>query len=107
MANAWHKVCADKDLPLEDVVGVVVEGKTYAVYRLKQGVFATDGLCTHEQACLADGLVQGGIIECPKHNARFEILTGKAVKRPAKTDLRTYPTKVEADTIYIQLEQET
>lgn len=92
---------------MEDVLGVTIEGKSYALYRLKEGVFATDGLCTHEQACLAEGLVQGGIIECPKHNARFEIATGKAVKRPAKTNLRTYPTKVEADHIYIQLEQES
>ena len=55
------------------------EGNTYALYRLGENEFAvTDGLCTHAQTHLADGHLEGGIIECPKHNGRFDVRTGGA-----------------------------
>lgn len=101
----WHKVCNTEDLEIDDVTGITVAGKVYAVYYLQSGYYATDGLCTHEQAKLFDGYVDGDIIECPKHNARFEIKTGKAVKRPACTDLATYPAKSEEGAIFIGLPQ--
>ena len=48
-------------------------GRTFAIYRARgRRYFATDGLCTHEQVHLADGLVMDNIIECPKHNGRFD-----------------------------------
>ena len=58
-------------------------------------IFATDGLCTHEQFHLADGLVMDDIIECPKHNGRFNYKTGEAKGAPVCVNLRTYPVKVE------------
>jgi len=64
--------------------------------------FATDGLCTHEKIHLADGLVMGTIIECPKHNGRFDYTTGKAKGAPVCVDLKTYPTRVEAGEVFIQ-----
>ena len=67
------------------------------------GFYATDGFCTHEEEILADGLVLGEIIECPRHQGRFHIPSGKAKSGPVCVDLRTYPTKVEADHIYIGL----
>ena len=45
-----------------------------------------------------------GLIECPLHSACFEIKTGKAVNPPAEVDLKTYPVKVEGDTIYVGVE---
>ncbi len=57
-------------------------GRTFAIYRSPDDeYFATDGLCTHEQVHLADGLVMDEIIECPKHNGRFNYKTGEAKGR--------------------------
>ncbi len=106
MSETWYQACPVKEVPLDDVIGVTIQGKSYAVYRLKDGIYATDGLCTHEQACLADGFVQNGVVECPKHNARFEIATGRVLKRPAKTDLGVYQTKVDDNHVWILLKQE-
>ena len=70
-------------------------GNTYALYRLGENEFAlTDGLCTHAQTHLADGHLEGGIIECPKHNGRFDVRTGEAVRRPPRLPLCTYAVQV-------------
>jgi Na+-transporting NADH:ubiquinone oxidoreductase subunit F len=71
------------------------QGNTYALYRLGENEFAlTDGLCTHAQTHLADGHLEGGIIECPKHNGNFDVRTGEAVRRPPRLPLCTYAVEV-------------
>lgn len=102
---ARHQVCPSAELEPGDVTDVVVGEKTIAVFRLRGQLYATDGLCTHEQACLADGLVlDGDLIECPKHNARFHIPTGKAVRKPAKSDLATYHAFEEDGSVWVVVE---
>jgi 3-phenylpropionate/trans-cinnamate dioxygenase ferredoxin subunit len=102
----WHFVCGIDDIEEEDVVGIDIDGKLYALYQTPSGYYATDGLCTHEQARLADGLVTGEFIECPKHNARFHIPSGKVKRVPAKVDLQIYPVKSEEKKLYIGLSGE-
>lgn len=85
------RVCDMDDIEEEDVMQFDLGGKAYAVYHTPSGYYATEGLCTHEQAALSDGLVMGEQIECPKHNARFHIPSGKVKRVPAKLDLQTYP----------------
>lgn len=100
-AYTWHLACRKDDIEEEDVLGVAIGGRMYAVYWIDKGYFASDGLCTHEQSPLAEGFVSGEVIECAKHNARFHIPTGKALRKPALVDLKTYPVKVQGDEIYI------
>ena len=45
-----------------------------------------------------------GLIECPKHNGRFDYATGRAKGAPAIVDLRTYPVRVDGSTVYIELD---
>ncbi len=100
----WTTACGAEDVGLEDVIRFDYEGRCFAIYRTADDrYFATDGLCTHEQAPLTDGLVTGSIIECPKHNGRFDFTTGKAKRRPACIDLKTYAVKVEAGTVFVQV----
>lgn len=103
MSN-WIEVCAADEIDEEDVLRFDHGGQTYAVYRSPEDkYFATDGLCSHEKIHLADGLVMNDIIECPKHNGRFNYKTGAALGAPVCVNLKTYPVKVEDDTVYIQL----
>jgi 3-phenylpropionate/trans-cinnamate dioxygenase ferredoxin subunit len=100
----WVAACAAGDIDPEDVVPFDHGGRAYAIYRSPDdGYYATDGQCTHEQTLLCDGLVDGGVIECPKHNGRFDYTSGKALGAPVLTDLRTYPVKVADGTVYIDV----
>ena len=100
----WVSVCEIDEIDPEDVIRFDHGGRTFAVYRSPDDAFfATDGLCTHEKIHLADGLVMDHIIECPKHNGRFNYKTGEAKGAPVCVDLKTYPVKVEGGTVFIGL----
>lgn len=101
--TTWHKVCAADDIDEEDLIRFDHADKTYAVYRTEAGFYATDGMCTHEDQHLEDGLVIDDVIECPLHQGRFHIPTGKALSAPVCIDLKTYPVELRGDDVYIQL----
>ena len=103
MAN-WIDACAAEDIDEEDVIRFDYDGRTFAIYRAPDNVyFCTDGLCTHEQIHLADGLVMDHTIECPKHNGQFDYRTGKAMRAPVCVNLGTYAAKVEGDRVLIEI----
>lgn len=100
----WVEACGIDDIDEEDVIRWDYEGSSFALYRSPDGqYFATEGLCTHERVHLADGLVMDEIIECPKHNGRFNYKTGKALAAPVCVNLKTYPTKVENGKVFIDI----
>ena len=101
--NNWILVGTTDNVEVEDIIRFDHNDKTFCVYKLEDGFYATDGICTHEAVHLEDGLVMDNEIECPMHQGVFDIKTGKAVSPPACDDLKTYPVKVEDNNIYIQI----
>lgn len=100
----WIDACATDDIEEEDLIRFDHGGRTFAIYRgPSDDFFCTDGLCTHEKVHLADGLVMDDIIECPKHNGRFNYKTGDARGAPVCVNLKTYPVKVDAGKVLIQV----
>ena len=97
-------VCRSDDLDEEDVIRFDHKGRTFCIYHTPDGFFATDGYCTHEEEHLEDGIVIGNVIECPLHQGRFDVRTGKALSAPACIDLKTFPVTVSGNEIYISLE---
>ena len=97
----WVRVAATSQLGDDETLGVLVNGIKIALYRSGGEFFATDDVCTHAYALLSDGWLEEGCIECPLHQARFDIRTGKALCEPATEDLKTYPVRVEGDAIYV------
>lgn len=101
----WVDACAADDILREDVIRFDHDGRTYAIYRTQDDAYyATDGLCTHEHVHLADGFVMDTIIECPKHNGRFDFTTGEAKGAPVCIDLETYRVKVEGGRVFVEVE---
>jgi MocE subfamily Rieske [2Fe-2S] domain protein len=91
-ADGWIEVCAAADLGPAEVIRFDHGRKTYALYRDEANrLYATDGICTHGNTHLADGLVKGTIIECPKHNGRFHLADGSPARPPVCRGLATYP----------------
>jgi len=100
----WVRAAGRADLTEGEVLGVEVKGRSIALYDSDGGVFATDNICTHAYACLSDGWLDGDVIECPLHAARFDIRTGKVLDPPATEDLKTYPVRVVGEEIQIRLD---
>jgi Na+-transporting NADH:ubiquinone oxidoreductase subunit F len=93
-AEGFVAVCAASDLRRADAIRFDHGRKTYALYRDQADrLFATDGLCTHGNTHLSDGLVIGSIIECPKHNGRFNLIDGSPARAPICRGLATYPVR--------------
>ena len=99
----WIEVAKADSIEMEDLIRFDHGDKTFCVYRIEDGYFATDGICTHEAVHLEDGLVMDDEIECPMHQGIFNIKTGEAVSPPACDNLKTYPVKIENDMIYIDI----
>ncbi len=104
VVDGWVEVCEAESLSVEDVVRFDHEHRTYAVYRAADGKFyATDGICTHGNTHLADGMVKGNLIECPKHNGRFDVTDGSPRRKPVCVALQTFPVRVTDGKIFLKL----
>jgi naphthalene 1,2-dioxygenase ferredoxin component len=104
MSDNWMDAAALDDVPEGDVVGVVVQGKQIALYEVEGQIYATDNLCTHGAARMSDGFLEGREIECPLHQGRFDVCTGKAMCSPLTEDIRTYPVRIENSRVWLKLE---
>jgi len=90
--EGWVEVCAGAALGFADVIRFDHGRRTYAIYRGEEGeLYATDGVCTHGNTHLSEGLVKGKLIECSKHNGRFNLPDGSPARVPICRGLATYP----------------
>ena len=104
MADQWIDAGEAAAITQEDVARFDLGARTFALYRTKDDrYYATDGLCTHAKVHLAGGFVHDQLIECPKHNGRFNFTTGQAMGAPVCVNLKTYPTKVEAGRLLVNI----
>ena len=104
MSNTeFHKVAKTSDVDDGEAVQVMVGKKEIAIYNLEGEYFATDDICSHAYASLADGYIEGTQIECPLHGGCFDIKTGKAMTPPVTEDLKTYEVKIDGDDILVNV----
>ncbi len=100
--GGWVQACAAPELGRADVIRLDHGHKTYAVYRdAENRLYATDGVCTHGNTHLADGLVVGNMIECAKHNGRFNLIDGSPARAPICRGLVTYPVEEREGKIFV------
>ena len=101
----WVRVASAADVPAGEMLGVEAGGRQIAVFHLDDGTWAAmDNICTHAEATLTDGYLDGDVIECPLHAGRFEVRTGKAISPPVDIDLRTYPVRLEGADVLLRVE---
>jgi 3-phenylpropionate/trans-cinnamate dioxygenase ferredoxin component len=82
-----------------------VDGRPIAVFNLGGEYHAIDDVCTHDGGPLAEGdLLEGGEIRCPRHGARFDIRTGRALSLPAFEPVCSHRVEVRGDDIYVALQ---
>jgi ethylbenzene dioxygenase ferredoxin subunit len=101
------RVCSTAEVEPNSAKAVEISGNPLAVYNIDGTFYVTDDLCTHGAASLAEGFVDGDVIECPLHNGAFHIPTGKVVAPPCSIPLRTYKVIVREDEVFVDLDQPT
>lgn len=100
----WIDAMAADELPTDDVVGVEIAGIDIAIYRVGGTVYATDNICTHGQARLCDGFLEGHEIECPLHQGRFDVRNGQPLCEPVTEPLRSYAVKVDGPRVLVRID---
>ena len=101
MADEFVKVAQIDDLPPGATKSIEVDGELVALINAGGDICAIGGECTHAMAYLADGFLDGDVLECPLHGACFNVRTGKAMTPPAFEDVPTYEVKVEGSDILL------
>jgi naphthalene 1,2-dioxygenase system ferredoxin subunit len=101
--HPWVDALSADDLPHDDVMGLAVAGRDIAIYTVGDAVYATDNLCTHGNARLCDGFLEGHHIECPLHQGKFDVRNGQPSCAPATAALCSYPVKIEAGRVFVQM----
>jgi nitrite reductase/ring-hydroxylating ferredoxin subunit len=104
---AWHIAAYTRQLQEGEILGVTVADLPVALYRIRGEVFASHNICTHAHACLSEGYLEDGVIECPLHQAQFDVRTGKVLSGPTRVPLSVYPVRVHGEEILVDLPGET
>ncbi len=82
---------------------VDVDGEPLAVFKIAGQYFAIADVCSHDEGPVAEGVVEGTTIECPRHGGRFDLRDGKALGLPAVVDIPAYPVRVVGKEIQVGL----
>jgi 3-phenylpropionate/trans-cinnamate dioxygenase ferredoxin component len=89
------------DIPEGGRKVVRIEDQSVAIFRVNGSYYALEDVCTHDGGPLAEGLLDGEVIECPRHGARFSLRTGAVLCLPATSPVPTYEVRVEGDDIKV------
>lgn len=106
MAEGFQPVLPAAELPAGSRRRVQVGGRVLALWNTGKAIYATDDTCTHEKASLSEGAFdpEAGVVECPRHGARFDVASGKALTLPAHKPLRTYPVDVREGQVTVKID---
>jgi nitrite reductase/ring-hydroxylating ferredoxin subunit len=102
-AETVVRVCSTSELAPGSVKAVAVGANTLAVYNIDGKFYVTDDECTHAAASLADGMLDGDVIECCMHMGSFHVPTGDVVAPPCEVPLRTYQVILKGDEVFADL----
>jgi nitrite reductase/ring-hydroxylating ferredoxin subunit len=100
--SEWVEVAKVEEVPEDGTFRTFLGAEPLCLYHTGGRIYATHDTCTHGQASLADGFIDGDRIECPLHQGMFEIATGRAVGAPVTVDIRVYPVKVENGAVLVR-----
>lgn len=98
-----HLLCKAEEVTEDEPVQITLaDDRVLAVYRLPDGYYATDDMCSHGEASLAEGELEGYEILCPFHLGAFDVRTGIATRAPCVSAIRAYRVTIVDDCLYIE-----
>jgi len=106
MADSIVRVCAQAEIAPDTVKAFDVDDKRLAVFNIAGKFYVTDDECTHASASLADGMLEGDVIECCMHLGAFHVPTGEVKAPPCTVALRTYKVMLQGDEVLVDLDRD-
>jgi 3-phenylpropionate/trans-cinnamate dioxygenase ferredoxin subunit len=104
---AYQRACGESELAEDTPHRVVLDGVPVTLVRTEGEVYAINDVCSHANVSLSEGEVEDCTIECWLHGSRFDLRTGRPSGPPATQPVPVYPVKIEADAVYVDLNQES
>lgn len=99
----FQPVAKKSDVPSGQVRVVNAGGRSIALANVDGEFYAIDNVCTHDGGPLGAGQLFGSEVECPRHGARFDVLTGAVRALPAVRPVRTYPVRVDGEEVSVDV----
>ncbi|MEX0750033.1 MAG: non-heme iron oxygenase ferredoxin subunit [Dehalococcoidia bacterium] len=96
-------VAKTSDVPDGQIQVFEMADKRIALCNVGGTFYAIDDVCTHDGGPLDQGVLEGKLVECPRHGARFDVTDGRAVVLPAVRPVKTYPVQVEGDDVTVDV----
>ncbi len=101
---SWVRVAALDELEPGSGRRVEIGEHRVALFRVESDVYAIGDRCSHAEASLSEGELDEFEIECPRHGALFDIVSGEALSLPATRPVPRYPTEVRDGGVFLQME---
>ncbi len=101
----WLNIAAAADFPPDTFRTLDAEGTPIAVFNVDGNYYAIADCCTHEAETLSDGPTEGLEITCPRHLARFSLVTGAALAPPAYEPVATFPVRIRNGMVQVRNER--
>lgn len=98
----WVRACTIDEVEDGEAVAVACDPPV-AVFNVEGSWLATGDLCSHDKSSLADGCIDGDVVECSWHFAKFCLRTGSVLSLPATVDIPIFVTKVEDGVVFVDL----
>jgi 3-phenylpropionate/trans-cinnamate dioxygenase ferredoxin component len=96
--------CKTTEIVLGQMKKITVAGKEIIISNVDGNYFAIDDTCTHSGASLSEGKLDGQIVTCDWHGAKFDCKNGKLVKFPGEImDLKSYKIVIESENIFVDV----
>lgn len=97
------EVATLSDLPPGSCRQVDAAGRPVALFNVNGSIYAIHGTCTHRGGPLGEGELDGPVVTCPWHGARFDVTTGQVVGPPAPQSVPAYTVIVEGNLIKVEV----
>ncbi|MGI4812393.1 MAG: Rieske (2Fe-2S) protein [Janthinobacterium lividum] len=99
----WHDIGSFASLKEDEPRGVTVENIPIGIFKVGQACYAIHDVCPHQFVRLSKGFLEGSIVECPLHEAKFDLATGRCLEGPTEEDVAVYETKVDGDRLWVKV----
>ncbi|MBI81981.1 MAG: biphenyl 2,3-dioxygenase [Planctomycetaceae bacterium] len=101
--SGFVKVASTQDVPDGGKTYIEIEDRLVVLFQVDGDFYCLDDVCTHDGDLLGEGKLHGYELACPRHGAKFDIRTGRALTMPATEPTAVHEVKVEGDDLYVRI----